>query len=314
LGAFIVRRLILAVIVIWIVTVFAFLIIHMIPGDPVRTMLGMEATEEQIQMLHQDLHLDQPLIVQYGLWLNNAFHGDFGQSIMFKENVTTLLAKRLPVTLILSFSAMLVGIFFGILGGIISAIRRGGWRDQIITLLANTGIGIPIFWLGILGIYFFGLELGWLPIQGYASPWDNFVLSVRQSIMPVLCLAVGFLAVMTRQTRSSVLEVIGQDYIRTAWAKGLKERAVIFRHAFKNALIPIITIIGMQLRILVGGAVLVETVFNIPGMGRLMVRAVFDKDYVIVQACILIVAVVTVLSNLLVDIAYGWVDPRVRYH
>ncbi len=313
MASFIVRRLIQTIFVIFLVTIITFSLMQIIPGDPVITMLGTEATQEQINVLRHELWLDQPLHIQYIHWLNNVLHGDFGSSFIFHEPVTDLLAERIPVTLYLSIWAFLGSIILGIAAGIISAIRRGGWLDNIVTLFANVGVAIPVFWLGILGIYVFGLNLGWLPIQGYTSPFDNLGKSMRQLVMPVICLGFPFLAVLARQTRSSMLEVIRQDYIRTAQSKGLKERVIIYRHALKNALIPILTMIGMQIRVLVGGSVLVETVFNIPGMGRLLVMAAFNKDFLIVQACIIIMSLITCFSNLAVDISYGWVDPRVKY-
>ncbi len=195
----------------------------------------------------------------------------------------------------------------------VCAIRRGGILDQAISVLANLGISVPIFLLGILGIYFFALKLRWLPIMGWTSPGKDFWLSTRQAVMPVIALAIPGIAMMARQTRSSMLEVVRQDYLRTAWAKGLKERQVIIKHALKNALIPIVTLLGLQVRILVGGSVIVENVFNIPGMGRLLVYASFSKDFLIIQAGVLLIGAIVCLANLFVDISYGWLDPRVRY-
>jgi peptide/nickel transport system permease protein len=223
------------------------------------------------------------------------------------------MAARLPITIYLSFLSLILSATIGIVAGIICAIRRGGIIDSLITLFANAGMAIPIFWLGILGIYLFGLHLGWLPIQGYTSPFDDFWLSTKKAVMPVICLAIPAVAMLARQTRSSMLEVVRQDYVRTAWSKGLKERTVVLKHALKNALIPVVTLLGIELRTMVGGAVLVETVFNIPGMGRLMTTAVINKDFIIVQACTLVVAVVVLLANLIVDFSYGWIDPRIRY-
>jgi peptide/nickel transport system permease protein len=224
-----------------------------------------------------------------------------------------LIKERVPITLYLSGWAFITSIVFGLLAGIISAVRRGSLLDNIVTLLANIGVAIPVFWLGICGIYILGLNLGWLPIQGYTSPFDDFVKSSKQAIMPIICLAAPFMAVMARQTRSNMLEVIRQDYIRTALSKGLRERVVVFGHALKNALIPVITLIGMHVRVLIGGSVLVEQVFNIPGMGRLIVTAAFDKDYLVVQSCIIVMSLITCLSNLAVEISYIWIDPRIRY-
>ena len=313
MGTFIIRRLIQTVIVLLVVSFIAFLLLHLIPGDPVVTMLGQEASQAQIEALRHELGLDQPMVVQYAHWFMNVLHGNFGKSIIYRENVTDLIITRLPITFHIGFIALLLSTFISIPAGIISAVRRGGFLDSIITVSANLGMAIPLFWLGILGVYFFSLKLGWLPVQGYTSPFSDFWMNTKQIIMPSICLAVVPLASLARQTRSSMLEVIRQDYIRTARSKGLKERTIITGHALKNAIIPVITLLGIQLRNLVGGSVLVETVFNIPGIGRLMVRAVFDKDFLIVQGCIVMIALVVALANLLVDISYGFFDPRIRY-
>ncbi len=313
MGAFIVRRVLLSIVVLLLITILAFFLLHIMPGDPATIMLGMDVSQERIDSLRSELWLDRPLLVQYGHWLFNAIQGDLGKSVSFREDATGIIADRLPVTIHLSLLSLILSTIIGIAAGIICAIKRGGILDSVITLLANIGIAIPIFWLGILGIYSLGLHLGWLPIQGYTSPFDDLWLSIKKSIMPVICLAIPAIAVLARQTRSSMLEVVRQDYIRTAWSKGLRERSVVLKHALKNALIPVVTVLGIQLRTLVGGAVLVETVFNIPGMGRLLVNSVINKDFIIVQACILVIATVVLLGNLLVDISYGWLDPRIRY-
>ncbi len=313
MGAFIIRRVLMALIVIFILTFISFMVMQLIPGDPVLFMLGLEATQEQIDALRHELWLDRPVLVQYGHWLGNILQGDFGKSVMYREDVTALIANRLPITLHLATLALIFSVTFGITAGIISAVTRGTFLDQFITVLANIGVAVPIFWLGIMGVYLFGLKLGWLPTQGYTSPIENFWLNTRQLVMPTFCMAVIPLAVVTRLSRSSMLEVVRQDYIRTARAKGLTERVIIMKHALKNALIPVVTILALLVASLFGGSVLVETVFNIPGMGRLLVRAVFDKDFVIVQACLLIIAVVVAVLNLVVDILYSWLDPRIRY-
>jgi peptide/nickel transport system permease protein len=313
MASFIIRRLIQTVIVVLLVTIISFLLMQLIPGDPVLTLLGTEATQEQIDALRKELFLDQPLHIQYLHWLNNSLHGDFGKSITMRQKVSTLLATRIPITLYLSLWAFIGSIILGIIFGIVSAVRRGSWIDNVVSLIANVGVAVPVFWLGILGIYLFGLKWGWLPLQGYTSPTVDFVKSTRQAIMPVICLGVPFLAILARQTRSSMLEVIRNDYIRTAMSKGLSERVIIFRHALRNAFIPIVTLIGINLRTIIGGSVLVETVFNIPGMGRLLVQASFNKDFQTVQASLVIMSIITCLSNLAVDISYGWIDPRVRY-
>jgi peptide/nickel transport system permease protein len=311
--SYILRRLIQTVIVLIFVSMIAFSLLHITPGDPVLIMLGTEATQIQIDALRHDLGLDQPLPVQYMHWFTNMLQGNLGSSILYRENVTKLIAARVPITFQLGLIALVLSTLLSIPAGILSAVRRGSWLDSAITVSANIGMAVPIFWLGILGIYLFALQLGWLPVQGYTSPFDDFWLNTRQLIMPAICLAVVPLASLTRQTRSSMLEVIRQDYIRTARAKGLKERAVITGHALKNAIVPVVTLLGLQLRNLVGGSVLVEQVFNIPGMGRLMVNAVFNKDYVVVQGTIMVIAIVVALANLAVDISYGYIDPRIRY-
>lgn len=311
--AYIARRLMQTVLVLIFVSVIVFSLLHLIPGDPALVILGDQATPEQIEALHRELLLDQPLWIQYLNWAGDVLQGNLGRSVSYKQSVTDLLATRLPITFHIGLVAFILSTAISIPAGILSAIRRGGWLDSIITLLTNLAMAVPVFWLGILGIYLFALKLGWLPVQGYTSPSENLALNTRQIIMPAICLAIVPLASLARQTRSSMLEVIRQDYIRTARSKGLTEWAVITGHALKNAIIPVVTLLGMQLRNLVGGAVLVEQVFNIPGMGRLMVSGVFNKDFVVVQGTVMVVAVVVALSNLLVDISYGYFDPRIRY-
>lgn len=316
--AHVIRRLIQALVVLIIVSVIVFLAMHFLPGDPIMIFVAQSnvelLTETDLKALRHEFGLDKPLPVQYINWLGTMLHGDFGTSIVYRDKVSKQIAKRLPITIHVGILAFILGIALGILGGTIAAIRRGKWLDSISSLLAIIGITIPIFWLGILMIYFFGFKLGWLPIQGYTSPFEDFWLSIRQLIMPVICLSVIPIASTARQTRSSMLEVIHQDYVRTAWSKGLKEKDVIVRHTIKNSLIPVITLAGMHIPIIVGGSVLIETVFNIPGMGRLMVSAVLAHDLPVVRACFLILATVVILTNLLVDLSYPWLDPRIRYN
>jgi peptide/nickel transport system permease protein len=311
--AYIIRRILLSIFVLFLITILSFLLLNIMPGDPVTILLGVDATPQRAEELRKELWMDRPLVVQYLHWLSNVVQGDLGKSVTNRESVSGLIAVRLPVTLYLSFFALILSAILGIGIGLFCAIRRGGILDFLITFISNLAIAVPVFWLGILGIYLFGLNLGWLPIQGFTSPFDNFWLSLKKSIMPVICMAMPGIAFLARQTRSNMLEIVRQDYIRTAWAKGLKESAVVLKHALKNALIPVVTLLGINLRTLVGGAVLVETVFNIPGMGRLAVTSVINKDFITVQACVLIIAVVVLLGNLLVDISYGWIDPRIRF-
>lgn len=310
---YITRRFIQTVIVLFLVSFLSFMLIQIMPGDPAAAMLGPDAKPDEVLSMRRELGLDKPFLVQYLNWLVNLLHGDLGKSLMYREPVTRLFATRLPVTLYLAFLAFILSGTLGIVAGIISAIRRGGFLDQIVSLSANVGIAIPVFWLGIIGIYFFGMKTGWLPIYGWTSPFEDFIKSAKQSLMPVILLAIPGISVLARQSRSSMLEVINQDYIRTAVSKGLLRSVVIFRHALKNALIPIVTLMGLHVRILVGGSVLVETIFSIPGLGRLMVGSAINKDILVVQGSVLLIGTVVCLVNLLVDISYGWLDPRTRY-
>jgi len=315
--AYIIRRFILAIFVLLLVSMFVFLAMRLLPGDPVLMYMSsqsvQEVTEEQLELIRHQFGLDKTLPQQYIEWLGGIFRGDLGTSILNKSPVVVEILRRLPITLHIGILAFIVAIVVGIPAGVLCAIRRGSWLDNLVTTLSNIGITIPVFWLGILLIYAFALHFKWLPVMGYTSPFEDFWMSTKQLIMPVFCLAVGPLAGNARQARSSMLEVIGKDYIRTAWSKGLKERTIIIKHALKNGMLPVVTLSGMGVGGILGGAVLVEQVFNIPGMGRLAVTSVMNQDYPYVQAIALIMAASIVFSNLLVDISYGWLDPRVHY-
>jgi peptide/nickel transport system permease protein len=228
--------------------------------------------------------------------------------------VSTLLIQRFPVTLNIGIWAFLISSFFGITFGTICAIRRGKWADTFFSIIANFGITAPGFWIGILLIYTFAYKFHLLPTYGYTSPFEDLGMNLKMLIMPVFCISIWMIAALTRQTRSSMLEVIQQDYIRTAWSKGLRERAIITRHVIKNGLIPVVTTLGMQVNYLFGSAVLIEVVFNIPGMGRLIMDGILSTDYQVVQGAVLVVAMIVVLVNILVDMIYGLVDPRIRYN
>jgi len=315
---YIIRRLIQAVFVLILVTLMVFFVMRLLPGDPIVIYVAQTAQleampPEMIDQLRQQFGLDKPLHIQYINWIGNIFQGDFGESIFYHEKVGKLMLEKFPVTLHIGIVAMVLGAVLGLAAGLLAAIRRGKWLDKIITPLTYIGITIPIFMLAILLIYSLGLKLSWLPITGYTSPFEDFWLSTRQLIMPVICLAVFSLAANARQMRSSMLEVIAQDYIRTAWAKGLSERVVVVKHAMKNSLIPVITLIGLGVGMVFGGSVIIETIFAIPGVGRLMVSSIFGQDYVVVQAITFVMAVIVLLVNLIVDISYGWLDPRIRY-
>ncbi len=317
MASYIIRRLIQSIIVILIVTIFVFVGMRLLPGDPIFMLFSpnqlQNFTPEQIAQIRAEAGLDKPLIVQYFEWLGNVFKGDLGKSILNKRPITIDLAKRIPVTAHIGILAFLVSIIIGVPAGIISAIRRGTWLDTIVTTIANLGITVPIFWLGIMMIWLFAVNLHWLPAMGYTSPFTDFVQSTRQLIMPVFCDAIFAISANARLARSSMLEVFRQDYIRTAWSKGLTERRVIMKHALKNSLIPIITMAGMGVSAIIGGSVLIEQVFNIPGMGRLAIDSLFQYDYPYVQGITLIMTTAIVATNLLVDLSYGLLDPRVRY-
>jgi peptide/nickel transport system permease protein len=318
MSTYIMRRLIEGLVVAIVVSVLIFLIMRLMPGDPLQLYIsrnqldGLSAADAQA--LRVQLGLDKPLPMQYISWMGGLFHGDFGNSIMYSTSVGQLMLERFPVTVYLGVLALIVSSVLGILAGMVCALRRGSAIDLTVTALANFGISVPNFWLGILMIYLFGLYLNWFPTQGFTSPTQDPWLSFKQVIMPVFCLSVFPIAGNARQARSSILEIVRQDYIRTAWAKGLRERRIVFMHILKNGLIPVVTLIGIQARFVVSGSVLIETVFNIPGVGRLLVSSIFAQDYQVVQAIVLIMGIVIILANLAVDLSYGWFDPRVRYN
>ena len=291
---------------------------RLLPGDPIIIYVGqsqglVNMDPEALAELRAEYGLDKPIMVQYFNWIGGIFRGELGESIRYKEDVGSLLAKRLPVTIHLGVLTFIITTILGISAGVFAALRRGKWADQIFTPLSYIGITIPVFWLGLLMIYAFSIKLSWLPTSGYISPFTDFWQNTRQLIMPVICLAVTQIAMVSRQMRSSVLEVVRQDYIRTAWSKGLRERAIVTKHMLKNSLIPVITLMGFAIGMIFGGSVFIESVFNIPGMGRLMVSSIFNQDYLVVQSCTLIFGVIVLTINLIVDISYGWLDPRIRY-
>ena len=313
---YLIHRVIQALFVVIIVSLLVFFSLRLMPGDPILMYLSSnemtESTPEEIAAIRHEFGLDQPIFVQYVRWLGKVVTGDFGMSIIQRSSVSTEIARRLPITLYLGFFSLITMLLVGVPFGVISAVRRGKWVDTVATLFANFGITVPIFWLGILLIYFIGLKLKWLPIFGYTSPFKDFGMNLQQIIMPVLCLSIFGTAAIARQSRSSMLDVIHQDYIRTAWSKGLREGVIIRRHALKNGLIPVITLLGLVVRNLIGGSVIVETLFNIPGIGRFAVTGLLTQDYAVVEGVILVISLVITSINLLVDISYGWIDPRIR--
>jgi peptide/nickel transport system permease protein len=317
MAAYITRRLLWALIILVLLTVVVFLAMRLLPGDPLMIYVAQSSISnigpEALAEMRHEYGLDKPIIFQYFDWAGNVLHGNLGKSIFYNNSVGKLIAARLPITGQIGITAFVIATVLGTLTGLMAGLRRGKITDQMVTPLAYIGITIPVFWLGILLVYLFGVKLHWLPIGGYTSPFTDFWMNAKQLVMPVICECVLGLASMSRQMRSSVLEVASQDYIRTAWAKGLSERIIVLRHMLKNSLIPIITLMGFAVGSIFGGSVLVETVFNIPGMGRLMVNSIFNQDYVVVQATTLIFGTIVLLVNLVVDMSYGWLDPRIRY-
>lgn len=317
MAVYIIRRLGMAAIVLILVSLIVFLAMRLLPGDPIYMIITSSQigniSKEDIEAARHEFGLDKPIIVQYFDWIAGVAHGDFGSSIVQRVSVKSIIMITVPVTLNLSLPAFIISLIIGIPAGVICAIRRGKWIDTVVTLAANAGVTIPVFWLGIILIYLFSLELRWLPVMGYTSPFVDLGMNIKQIIMPTFCLSIFPIASIARQSRLSMLEVMRQDYIRTAWSKGLKERGVVIKHALKNGLIPVVTLSGMSLSYIIGGSVLIETVYNIQGVGRSLVDSVFTHDYPVVQGFILFIAVVILFINLAVDISYGWLDPRIRY-
>jgi peptide/nickel transport system permease protein len=315
---YVVRRLIAAAFVVFLVTLATFFVMRLIPGDPLQ--LYMSGTidihsmaPEKVAALRHEFGLDKPVALQYLSWVGNVARGNLGTSLYYRVPVRQLIAQRYPVTLYIGFLALLVSTVLGLSIGLLAALRRGKWQDTVATSLAYLGQAVPVFWLGILLIYVFNLKLHWLPTSGWTSPFENLAQSTRQLIMPLTCLSITTLSATARQMRSSMLEVIRQDYIRTAWSKGLSNRDIVVTHALKNSLIPVVTLIGLFVPWIFGGSVFVETIFAIPGIGRLLVESILGKDYVVVQSVTLIIALIVVLTNVIVDVSYRWIDPRIRF-
>jgi peptide/nickel transport system permease protein len=309
---YIVRRLLAAIPVMVVVATTVFLLLYLTPGDPVRVMLGPEATEEQVEQTRVQLGLDRPLHEQLFGWYGRLIRGDLGQSLFLNRPVTQAIAERAEPTLVLTTLASLVAIGLGLPLGILSAVRRGKLADTIAMVIAIGGVSMPTFWLGLNLILLFGVTLAVLPVAGYSPLSDGLWESLRYMIMPAITLGLAQGALLARVTRSMMLDTLGDDYIRTARAKGLAESGVVFVHALRNALIPLVTIMGLTFAVLMGGAVITEQVFNIPGVGRLLIQAISRRDYPVVQGVVLIIAGLYVFINLLVDILYAFLDPRLR--
>jgi peptide/nickel transport system permease protein len=309
------RRLLLLVPVLAGVSIIIFMVLHLSPGDPVEIMLGTQATQEDRARLRADLGLDQPLHVQYVRWLGHVVRGDLGRSLWMRRPVLGEVLGRLQATLILTGTALLLSTTAGVALGVASATRPHSLLDRVSAMASLFGASMPSFWLGIVLMVVFALRLGWLPASGMYAPYGGGDLRdlLAHLALPAVTLAAASVTIIARLTRATMLETLGQDYIRTARAKGVVERAVVLRHGLKNALIPIVTVVGVQAGYLLGGAVLTETVFAWPGVGTLMVQGILARDFPLVQGCVLVVALSFVLVNLAVDLLYAWFDPRIRY-
>jgi peptide/nickel transport system permease protein len=307
------RRLLSAIPVLFIVSLISFGLMRLIPGDPAAAIAGIAATPAQIEQLRRDLGLDEPLLMQLLHYYQGLLQGDFGKSLLLGKGVLAATMERLPVTIGLSLYALVLTLLIGVTSGIIAALRQNTWVDQVAMMIAMLGISIPNFFLGLLMIIFFAVQLGWLPSGGYVPFSQDPLGWLRSTTMPAISLALLQAGLLARITRSGMLEVLRQDYVRTARAKGLPERQVILKHALANALIPIVTVIGIIISLLLSGAVVTEALFSLPGMGQLLTQAVLSRDYPMVQGGLLLVTTFLVVVNVLVDILYALIDPRVRY-
>ena len=306
------KRVLLAIPTLFLVSIMVFSLQKLLPGDPILAMAGEERDPAVIAQLREHYHLNDPLPSQYFYWLGNALKGDLGTSIRTQEPVTALISSKLPVTLELSLLAMLVALLVGISMGIVAAVRKNSWVDHATNFVALSGISVPHFWLGILLILLFSVHLQWLPASGYVSLSESVSQNVKTLLLPALVLGTGLAASLMRHTRASMIAVLKADYIRTARAKGLLPKKVILKHAFRNALVPVITLTTLLFGELLGGAVLTEQVFTLPGFGKMIIDAVFNRDYAVVQGVVLVVAIGFLLLNLLADVLYVLINPKMR--
>ena len=310
--SFVLRRILIAIPTLLLVSVFVFTLQKLLPGDPVLVMAGEERDPEVIAFLREQYRLNDPIIVQYFHWLGNVLQGDLGMSLRTRQPVLELILERIPVTFQLAVMAMTFAVAIGIPMGILSAVKKGTWLDYVANFVALSGLSIPNFWLGILLILLVSVNLGWLPASGYVAFWSDPLRSIQTLLMPAFVLGTALAATLMRHTRSAMLGVLQSDYVRTARAKGLRERVVVMKHAFRNGVLPIVTLSALLFGELLAGAVLTEQIFSIPGFGRLIVDAVFNRDYAVVPGVVLVTAVAFIAMNLLADVAYALLNPRMR--
>lgn len=307
-----VRRVLMMVPLLFLVSLGVFALVLMIPGDPAITIAGENATEAQIDATRERLGLNDPVLVQYAAWAGNALTGDLGSSLFSNESVTGAIAGRFPVTLALTLAAMLIALLIAVPAGVVAALRRGRWQDRGATLFASVGISLPNFWVGILLIMAFALAFPIFPAVGYTPISEGLGAWARGLVLPGITLGTAVAAEITRQLRGSLTDTLQQDFIRTARANGLSSRAVILKHGMKNAAVPVVTVIGFQVGFLLGGSVIVERVFGLPGLGDLAIRAVLQRDIPMIQGIVVVAALIVMLVNLVVDLSYGWLNPKVR--
>ncbi|HTY78258.1 MAG TPA: ABC transporter permease [Candidatus Bathyarchaeia archaeon] len=312
LGRYVARRLLALVPTLVFVSMLIFSLQQLLPGDPALALAGEERDPAAVAAIRAKYHLDRPMVVQYQIWLGKVLRGDFGESLRNRIPVSELLASKLPVTIELAVGSMLVALALGLPAGVLSATRKGTPVDVLANLAALSGLSVPHFWLGIMLILLFAVRLGWLPASGYAPPWEDPVRNLTTLLLPSIVLGTGVAGVMMRHTRSAMMQTLEADYVRTARAKSVPERLVVLKHALRNALIPIITLGAIEFGRLLSGAVLTEQIFNIPGFGKLLVDGVFNRDYAVVQAVVLVSAALYVLLNLLADVLYFLANPRMR--
>jgi len=306
MGKYIIRRILISLVTLVAISMLIFWLLRILPGDPAQMLVGDTATVEQVQEVRRRLNLDKPISVQYLLFLNDIAHGDFGDSLRSKEPVMDVVKTRFPATLQLAIISILIAAGLGIPAGVFAAIKRYTWIDSSISIMTLFGVAMPVFATGLLLMLIFAVKLQWLPAAGRGDNWQS-------AILPSLTLASFSMALITRMTRASVMEVMSEDYVRTAYAKGQKSNIVINRHILRNALIPVITVVGLQFGSLLGGAILTETIFAWPGLGQLLISSMYTRDYPMVQALVLLFAALFILVNLLVDILYAYIDPRIHY-
>jgi peptide/nickel transport system permease protein len=311
--AYVIRRLLSTVVVMAIVGIFVFLLLHLSPGDPAAIIAGDNATSEQIDGIRRKLGLEDPLPIQFLRWIGHIFQGDLGVSIFSNEPVLKLVRQRLEPTVSLALTTLFVAVTLAVTFGVLAAWKAGTWVDRLLMVISVMGFSVPVFVVGYLLIYLFAIELRWLPVQGYTPIAEGIGPWARNLVLPSVALGLAYVALIARITRASMLDVLSEDYIRTAKAKGVATKSMLLKHALKNAGVPIITIIGIGVALLISGVVITETVFNIPGIGRLVVDAISKRDYPIIQGVILIFSGVYVLVNLAVDLTYTLIDPRIRY-